>query len=140
MSPKRFAPFVLALLLMVSACAAPATPAPEQDELPGAPAATDAPQEPSIRVVAPTQAAEPFLAAPQTDRGQPPSGKSADDMFFENYGVNPSIDTEDDNLSTFGLDVDTGSYTIARNYINAGDRPPSEAIRVEEFIKYFEQG
>ena len=62
------------------------------------------------------------------------------DMFFEDYGVNPIIDTEDDHLSTFALDVDTGSYTVMRNYINDGYLPPEEAVRVEEYVNYFEQG
>ncbi len=61
-------------------------------------------------------------------------------MFFQDYGVNPFIDTEDDYLSTFGLDVDTGSYTLARRYINDGLLPPEDAIRTEEFINYFNQG
>ena len=60
-------------------------------------------------------------------------------MFFDNYGVNPFLDTEDDNLSTFAMDVDTGSYTIARNYLmNEQQLPPAEAIRPEEFINYFD--
>jgi Ca-activated chloride channel family protein len=63
-----------------------------------------------------------------------------EDMFFEDYGVNPFIDTEDDNLSTFATDVDTGSYTITRSYLNQGYLPPEDAIRVEEFINYFFQG
>jgi Ca-activated chloride channel family protein len=61
-------------------------------------------------------------------------------MFFEDYGVNPSIDTEDDNLSTFALDVDTGSYTVMRNYLNGGNLPPADSVRVEEYINYFDQG
>jgi Ca-activated chloride channel family protein len=60
-------------------------------------------------------------------------------MFFKNYGVNPSIDTEDDHLSTFALDVDTGSYTVMRNYISQGNLPPSDSVRVEEYVNYFEQ-
>jgi Ca-activated chloride channel family protein len=59
-------------------------------------------------------------------------------MFFENYGVNPFIDTEDDTLSTFALDVDTGSYTVARRYIDDGLLPPKDAVRVEEFVNYFD--
>jgi len=62
------------------------------------------------------------------------------DMFFEDYGVNPIIDTEDDHFSTFALDVDTGSYTIMRNYINDGNLPPEESVRVEEYVNYFDQG
>jgi Ca-activated chloride channel family protein len=61
-------------------------------------------------------------------------------MFFEDYGVNPSIDTEDDHLSTFALDVDTGSYTVMRNYLSEGNLPPADSVRVEEYVNYFEQG
>jgi len=60
------------------------------------------------------------------------------DMFFESNGVNPFIDTEDDPLSTFALDVDTGSYTIVRSYLRDGNLPPKEAVRVEEFVNYFD--
>jgi Ca-activated chloride channel family protein len=69
----------------------------------------------------------------------PPNDEAYDAMFFENYGVNPFIDTEDDHLSTFALDVDTGSYTIARRYVLDGNLPPEDAVRVEEFVNYFEQ-
>jgi Ca-activated chloride channel family protein len=61
-------------------------------------------------------------------------------MFFQDYGVNPSIDTDDDNLSTFALDVDTGSYTVMRNYLKDGNLPPEESVRVEEYVNYFDQG
>ena len=60
-------------------------------------------------------------------------------MEFKAYGVNPFIDTEDDHLSTFGLDVDTGAYTVARSYINGGNLPPHDAVRVEEYVNYFDQ-
>ena len=58
---------------------------------------------------------------------------------MESSGVNPFIDTEDDHLSTFALDVDTGSYTIARRYVTDGNLPPEDAVRVEEFVNYFDQ-
>lgn len=70
----------------------------------------------------------------------PPNGEPVDAMFFKNYGVNPFIDTEDDPLSTFATDVDTGSYTVGRRYLHEGHLPPSEAIRVEEFVNYFDYG
>lgn len=62
-----------------------------------------------------------------------------DAVFFESAGVNPFIDTEDDVYSTFALDVDTGSYGVARRYVTDGYLPPKEAIRVEEFVNYFKQ-
>ncbi len=70
----------------------------------------------------------------------PPNGEDVDAMFFENYGVNPFIDTEDDHLSTFATDVDTGSYTVCRSYLMDGNLPPNEAVRVEEFVNYFDYG
>jgi Ca-activated chloride channel family protein len=62
------------------------------------------------------------------------------DVFFDNYGVNPFIDTEDDPLSTFALDVDTGSYTIARRYLSDGNLPDKDSVRVEEYVNYFDLG
>lgn len=61
------------------------------------------------------------------------------DMTFQDYGTNPFLNTADDNLSTFGLDVDTASYSLARSYLrDVGQLPPAEAIRSEEFVNYFE--
>ncbi|OHB48848.1 MAG: hypothetical protein A2Y10_06240 [Planctomycetes bacterium GWF2_41_51] len=67
----------------------------------------------------------------------PPNGEKVDAMFFKNYGVNPFIDTEDDHFSTFAMDVDTASYTLCRSYLQNGNLPPADAVRVEEFINYF---
>ncbi|NJN54560.1 MAG: VWA domain-containing protein, partial [Anaerolineae bacterium] len=61
-------------------------------------------------------------------------------MFFEQYGVNPYILTSVDGLSTFSLDVDTGSYNVAKRYLQDGLMPPPEAVRVEEFVNSFDQG
>ncbi len=63
-----------------------------------------------------------------------------DAMFFENYGVNPYIDADEDNLSTFAVDVDTGSYTLCRSYLERGAFPEAAAVRVEEFVNYFDYG
>ncbi|MDT0594992.1 vWA domain-containing protein [Glaciecola petra] len=41
-------------------------------------------------------------------------------------------------LSTFSVDVDTGSYTNSRRLLNQGYLPPEDAVRVEEFINYFD--
>ncbi|MGB0383615.1 MAG: YfbK domain-containing protein [Ardenticatenaceae bacterium] len=62
------------------------------------------------------------------------------DNFFKDYGVNPFVQTSEDNLSTFALDVDTASYSVARRYVEAGNLPPEDAVRVEEFVNYFDQG
>ena len=63
-----------------------------------------------------------------------------DTTFFQHSGVNPFIDTEDDHLSTFAVDVDTASFTVARRFIQDGHIPDPESIRVEEFVNFFDQG
>ena len=40
-------------------------------------------------------------------------------------------------LSTFSIDVDRASYANIRRFIQSGDRPPIDAVRIEEMINYF---
>ena len=68
----------------------------------------------------------------------PPNGAAYHDMYFKGTGTNPFIDTEDDHLSTFAMDVDTGSYSVTRRYLTDGYLPPPEAVRVEEFVNTFD--
>ncbi len=77
---------------------------------------------------------------PSTGGTTEPNDQPYGDVFFRSYGVNPFIDTEDDPLSTFGLEVDTGSYTVVRRYLRDGHLPPHEAVRVEEFLNVFDYG
>ena len=41
-------------------------------------------------------------------------------------------------LSTFSLDVDNASYTNVRRFLNEGQLPPRDAVRVEEMLNYFQ--
>lgn len=43
-----------------------------------------------------------------------------------------------DPLSTFSIDVDAASYSNVRRFITEGTLPPSEAVRTEELINYFD--
>ncbi len=139
MSTKRFACYILLLMaLVLSACGAPAATPPPTD-VPMDEPILEAPEATAYPMA--TQALFAAEDSMQANKfAQPPNEEPAEDMFFKNYGVNPSIDTEDDKLSTFALDVDTGSYTVARRYVNDGNLPPKDAIRVEEFVNYFDQG
>lgn len=40
-------------------------------------------------------------------------------------------------LSTFSIDVDRASYANIRRFIQDGERPPIDAVRIEEMINYF---
>ncbi|MFN9740222.1 MAG: vWA domain-containing protein [Pseudomonadota bacterium] len=46
--------------------------------------------------------------------------------------------TAENPVSTFSIDVDTGSYANVRRMLEAGMLPPSDAVRAEEFINYFD--
>ena len=56
----------------------------------------------------------------------------------KHHGVNPMTRTSEDPFSTFAIDVDTASYTMARNRLNAHAKPSPSAVRVEEFVNYFD--
>ncbi len=43
----------------------------------------------------------------------------------------------DQPVSTFSVDVDTGSYSNVRRLLNDGQMPPEGAVRTEELINYF---
>jgi Ca-activated chloride channel homolog len=74
------------------------------------------------------------MGAPDGSTWQFEKRMPAPDMFFQHQGTNPFVAVEEDPLSTFGLDVDTASYTVARNYLTRGELPPASAVRVEEFV------
>lgn len=50
---------------------------------------------------------------------------------------NPVHRTSEQPVSTFSVDVDTGSYSNVRRMLAQGMRPPADSVRAEEFINYF---
>jgi Ca-activated chloride channel homolog len=50
---------------------------------------------------------------------------------------NPFRVVKDAPLSTFGVDVDTASYSNVRRFLNEGRLPPPGAVRIEEMVNYF---
>jgi|GEM_PF-155312 len=50
---------------------------------------------------------------------------------------NPFLRVGSNPLSTFSIDVDAASYSNVRRFINSGQRPPRDAVRLEELINYF---
>lgn len=51
---------------------------------------------------------------------------------------NPVKRAAEQPVSTFSIDVDTGSYANIRRFLNEGRLPPRDAVRVEELINYFD--
>ncbi|RAW02973.1 vWA domain-containing protein [Pseudochryseolinea flava] len=63
-----------------------------------------------------------------------------EDFNTEEYdGINENIfhGALQNPLSTFSIDVDAASYSNVRRFINLGQRPPKDAVRIEEMVNYF---
>jgi Ca-activated chloride channel homolog len=61
-------------------------------------------------------------------------------VTYQDPGSNPWVDPRQDGESTFALDVDTASYSIAQRYVMDGNTPDPASIRVEEWVNAFDQG
>jgi Ca-activated chloride channel homolog len=57
---------------------------------------------------------------------------------YQHQDDNPVHIAAENPVSTFSIDVDTGAYANVRRFLNAGQLPPQDAVRVEELINYFD--
>lgn len=57
---------------------------------------------------------------------------------YQKNAVNPVFSVANQPVSTFSVDVDTGSYSNVRRYLNQGGLPPVGAVRIEEMLNYFD--
>ncbi len=57
---------------------------------------------------------------------------------FDYHAPNPVKRAVDEPVSTFSVDVDTASYSFCRRALQNGHMPPTNAIRIEEMINYFD--
>ena len=57
---------------------------------------------------------------------------------YASLDANPLRRASEHPVSTFSVDVDTGSYANVRRYLNNGQLPPQDAVRVEELINNFD--
>jgi Ca-activated chloride channel family protein len=124
----------VAVAILLAGCApAAATPEIAREVVAEVVEVTAAPAEAPSPLPAATASPAALDAGPGPSTGgtNEPNDQPYGDMFFEDYGVNPFIDTEDDHFSTFAVDVDTGSYTCMRRYVNDGYPPPDDSVRVE---------
>ncbi len=77
-----------------------------------------------------------MAVAPMADAQAP----GYQDVYREQYqklADNPIHAVAQDPVSTFSIDVDTGSYANVRRFLNRGQLPPEEAVRLEELVNYF---
>ena len=60
---------------------------------------------------------------------------------YGHYEPNPVHAVAEQPVSTFSIDVDTGSYANIRRFLTqTGRLPPADAVRIEEIINYFDYG
>ena len=76
-------------------------------------------------------AAKPTLAMPMP---QPVEDRET----YAKLESNPVKRVAEHPVSTFSIDVDTGSYSNVRRFLNGGSLPPQDAVRVEELVNYLD--
>ena len=57
---------------------------------------------------------------------------------YDHTEANPFKSVTDHPLSTFSIDVDSASYANTRRFLDNDQRPPADAVRIEELINYFD--
>lgn len=79
----------------------------------------------------------------------PAAGESKSGQQFQRYNNNFNTEgyaavnengfkaVKSNPLSTFSIDVDNASYSNIRRFINMGQLPPADAVRIEEMVNYF---
>lgn len=120
--------------LLLAACGDRAGNAPTSTAPKSAPQPASAPANPQMPAskVATQQEAKPSAG----DRSQPaPPEPSAEE--YNRIEDNPFDLVSASPLSTFSIDVDTAAYSNVRRFINEGQLPPKDAVRIEELINYF---
>jgi Ca-activated chloride channel homolog len=68
------------------------------------------------------------------------------DQYIESHNTeayntiveNEFLGSKENPLSTFSIDVDGASYSNSRRFIQDGSLPPIDAVRIEEYINYFD--
>lgn len=120
----------LALLsLLLSACSLRDEPGtPQREENIGAAVAPSGERDQVALATAAVREGSPAALSPAY--GQ-------DREKYGHYDRNPVKLASEQPVSTFSVDVDTGSYSNVRRFLNGGSLPPEDAVRVEELINYF---
>ena len=88
---------------------------------------------------------EPSFAPPASTTAKDPGITNLSEEYFiansdEEYLVineNRMVPTSEKTMLTFSLKVDTASYRNVVRYIESGNLPPADAVRIEEMINYF---
>ncbi len=93
----------------------------------------------SIDVISSQKAIRMYAPMPsQSHVGQERQDQHFNTESYNAINENRFREVNQNPLSTFGTDVDAASYSNIRRFINNGQLPPVDAVRIEEMINYFE--
>jgi len=76
----------------------------------------------------------------KTPPTQQPYHQETNTEKYAHLNDNPVQLVSENPVSTFSIDVDTGSYSNVRRMLSKGSLPPADSVRAEEFINYFDYG
>ena len=76
-----------------------------------------------------------IMASPEPAMYVPPQVDRENYKQFEDQAIQAVLNNP---ISTFSIDVDTGAYANVRRFLNQGQMPRQDAVRVEELINYFD--
>ena len=135
---------IAGLALLIVACSGGTAPTgvpinqPDQHPMPTRrpfnPVPTAAPWNPPIDEPTAAATSAPWNPVPAPTVAPPPGNQ------FEDAGVNPFVDPVTDPFSTFAMDVDTASYSVARRFLEDGHLPERDSVRLEEYVNSLEYG
>ncbi len=143
---RSFLATTAVLALALGACSTAPSPEPPQAEARARAAMDEARASAARTRTMAVAAAAPMSILPPSPPAPPPPRPPAPPLPPQNterYDAredNPVRRTREAPVSTFSVDVDTGSYANVRRMLRDGIRPPADAVRVEEFLNYFDYG
>lgn len=154
LSRPLLAGFTAGVLISLGACSAAAPDAPNKvataatlsdqtrdraelhEQLAAAPAQLQRKSQVAGKAVMPSVAYAPMPMSLQAD-ALPPGYRDENREQYQELADNPVHAVAETPVSTFSIDVDTGSYANVRRFLNGGQLPPQDAVRLEELVNYF---
>ncbi len=158
MSSHRFlqhqplaAGFTAGLLLALAACSAQDASAPATGKAEAPPPASiqvESVQREETKASAPAALANradyaaesrqlPMIAPTPIQDAVQPGYRDVPREQYQHLADNPVHAVASEPVSTFSIDVDTGSYANVRRFLSGGQLPPVDAVRLEEMVNYF---
>jgi Ca-activated chloride channel family protein len=125
------------LLILAGACSAPRK---QEASLPAPPPPPPVAPPPAAESVASMKLSSVMTGGQVGSPGFMPAQRADAGFHTEEYGrfeENPFLRPSDNPLSTFSIDVDRASYANVRRFLRDGQRPPRDAVRIEEMVNYF---